>query len=129
SVTREATSRAGEMPVCERFSCKPGTVRTRANAPLIGLHAISPMRQRLSLEPIDEEKGRHPEVAAAPHNTNRVSSRGWRSAPRDLTPAQALARYSRRVLRFRGDGPFCDLIAAGGPSPSPRLGMTHIHSC
>src|SRR5204862_1150958 len=55
---------------------------------------------------------------------NSVSSRGWRSAPRDLTPAQALARYDRRALRLRRDGPLCDLIAAGGPSPSPRLGMT-----
>src|SRR5438552_10360397 len=58
------------------------------------------------------------------HNKNSVSSRGWRSAPRDLTPAQALARYNRRVLRFRRDGPLCDLIAAGGPSASARLGMT-----
>src|SRR5438552_6811403 len=59
------------------------------------------------------------------HNKNSVSSRGWRSAPRDLTSAQALARYNRRVLRFRRDRPLCDLIAAGGPSPSARLGMTH----
>src|SRR5207248_10857830 len=44
--------------------------------------------------------------------------------PRDLTPAQALPRYDRRILRFRRDGPLCDLIAAGGPSPSARLGMT-----
>ena len=51
---------------------------------------------------------------------NSVSSRGWRSAPRDLTPAQALARYDRRVLRFRRDGPLCDLIAAGGPSSGSR---------
>src|SRR5207253_3120088 len=51
-----------------------------------------------------------------------------RSAPRDLSPAQALARYNRLVLRFRRDGPLCDLIAAGGPSPSARLGMTRIHS-
>src|ERR1700693_5204577 len=58
---------------------------------------------------------------SSPHNKNSVSSRGWRSAPRDLTPAQALARYDRRVLRFRRDGPLCDLIAAGGPSPSWRL--------
>src|SRR5881398_3168545 len=50
---------------------------------------------------------------SAPHNKNSVSSRGWRSAPRDLTPAQALARYDRRVLRFRRDRPLCDLIAAG----------------
>src|SRR5881398_2673914 len=61
---------------------------------------------------------------SAPHNKNSVSSRGWRSAPRDLTSAQALARYNRRVLRFRPDRPLCDLIAAGGPSPSARLGMT-----
>ena len=60
---------------------------------------------------------------------NSVSSRGWRSAPRDLTSAQALARSDRRVLRFRRDGPLCDLIAAGGPSPSARLGMTRIHNC
>src|SRR5205809_5812775 len=66
---------------------------------------------------------------STPHNKNSVSSRGWRSAPRDLTTAQALARYNRRVLRFRRDGPLCDLIVAGGPSPSPRLGMTRIHSC
>src|SRR5437868_9349616 len=63
-------------------------------------------------------------IPSAPHNKNSVSSRGWRSSPRDLTPTQALARYNRRVLRFRRDGPLCDLIAAGGPSPSPRLGMT-----
>ena len=65
----------------------------------------------------------------SPHNNNGVSSRGWRSAPRDLTPAQALARYSRRVQRFRRDAHLCDLIAARGPSPSARFGMTHIHSC
>src|SRR5204863_6233432 len=66
---------------------------------------------------------------SAPDNKNSVSSRGWRSAPRDLTPAQALARYDRRVLRFRRDGPLCDLIVAGGPSPSRRLGMTpHSHA-
>src|SRR5204862_7084160 len=64
---------------------------------------------------------------SAPHDKNSVSSRGWRSAPRDLTPAQALARYNRRVLRFRRDGPWCDLIAAGAPSPSARLRMTRIH--
>src|SRR5205814_10406500 len=34
--------------------------------------------------------------------------------------AQALARYDRRVLRFRRDGPLCDLIAARGPSPGSR---------
>src|SRR6202051_3539776 len=50
---------------------------------------------------------------SAPHNKNSVSSRGWRSAPRDLTPAQALARYDRRVLRFRRDGPLCDLNRRG----------------
>ena len=37
-----------------------------------------------------------------------------------------LARYNRRVLQFRRDGPLCDLIVAGGPSPSPRLGMTAL---
>src|ERR1700693_5045956 len=58
----------------------------------------------------------------------RLSSRVAETA-RDLTPAQALARYDRRVLRFRRDAPLCDLIAAGGPSPSARLGMTRIHSC
>jgi hypothetical protein len=42
---------------------------------------------------------------SAPHNKNSVSSRGWRSAPRDLTPAQALARNNRRFPRFRRGGP------------------------
>src|SRR5205814_7981436 len=32
------------------------------------------------------------------------------------------------VLRFRRDGPLCDLIAAGGPSPSVRLGMTALNT-
>ena len=70
-----------------------------------------------------------PVSPSAPQNKNSVSSRGWRSAPRDLTPAQALARYDRRV--FCGSdmmAPLCDLIAAGGPSPSARLEMTRIHS-
>ena len=52
----------------------------------------------------------------SPHNNNGVPSRGWHSAPRDLPPAQALARYSRRVQRFRRDAHLCDLIAARGPS-------------
>src|SRR5438876_974362 len=61
---------------------------------------------------------------------NSVSSRGWRSAPRDLTPAQALARYDRRALRLRRDGPLCDLISAGGPSVAAATSwMTRIHSC
>src|SRR5207302_8121775 len=67
---------------------------------------------------------------SAPHNKNSVSSRGWRSAPRDLTPAQALARSNRPVLRFRRDGPLCDLIAAGGPSVAAATSwMTRIPSC
>jgi hypothetical protein len=45
-----------------------------------------------------------------------------RSAPRDFTPAQALARSDRRVLRFRRDGPWCDLIAAGGQRSSHGRG-------
>src|SRR5436190_13742307 len=58
----------------------------------------------------------------------RVSSRGWRSAPRDLTPAQAPARYERDIQRIRPYGHLCDPIAARGASARyVSLWMTRIH--
>jgi hypothetical protein len=65
----------------------------------------------------------------SPHNNNGVSSRGWHSTPRDLTPASSASAIQPGVQRFRRDAHLCDLIAARGPSPSARFGMTHIHSC
>ena len=57
----------------------------------------------------------------------RVSSRGRRSAPRDLSSAQPL---SRNVSRLRHDGVGSSLayriLQLGGPSPSARLGMTTL---
>src|SRR5947207_15560729 len=50
----------------------------------------------------------------------RVSSRGWRSAPRDLRPAQALARYEQYIQRIRRHGHLCDPIPARGPSSCVR---------
>jgi hypothetical protein len=59
------------------------------------------------------------------NNKDGGSSRGWRSAPRDLASAQPL---SRNVTRLRDGGRSCSLACSNfqlrDPSPSARLGMT-----
>jgi 3-deoxy-manno-octulosonate cytidylyltransferase (CMP-KDO synthetase) len=48
------------MPVCERFWCKPVTVRTKQAAALIGSRAILPTPRRSSFENRDEKERCHP---------------------------------------------------------------------